>query len=39
MSKILIWIGNFESEQDFENYMNQSAFREWWADYDHGSFI
>lgn len=34
MNKILIWIGNFESEQDFENYMNQSAFREWWADYD-----
>lgn len=29
MSKILIWVGNFESEDKFEQYLNQSSFRRW----------
>lgn len=27
MSKIMIWVGQFDSEADFEKYMDQSAFR------------
>lgn len=34
MSKIHIWIGKFHSETEFEKYMDQSAFRQWWADND-----
>lgn len=34
MSKIMIWVGQFDSEADFEKYMDQSAFRQWWKDYD-----
>lgn len=34
MSKMLIWIGHFQSEEDFNKYMDQSAFRQWWADND-----
>lgn len=34
MSKVLIWIGKFQSKGDFERYMDQSAFRKWWADND-----
>ena len=34
MSKIMIWVGQFNSEADFEKYMDQSAFRQWWKDYD-----
>mgnify|MGYP000364180577 CR=1 FL=1 len=34
MSKILVWIGNFESESDFNKYMDQSAFYKWWKEYD-----
>ena len=34
MSKIMIWVGQFDSEADFEKYMDQSAFRKWWKEYD-----
>ena len=34
MSKIMIWVGQFDSEADFEKYMDQSAFRQWWKEYD-----
>lgn len=34
MSKIMIWVGQFDSEADFEKYMDQSAFRLWWKEYD-----
>lgn len=34
MSKIYIWVGNFQSETEFEKYMDQSAFRKWWAEND-----
>lgn len=34
MSKIMIWVGQFDSEADFKKYMDQSAFRQWWKDYD-----
>lgn len=34
MSKIHIWIGKFQSGTEFEKYMDQSAFRQWWADND-----
>ena len=34
MSKIMIWVGQFDSEADFEKYMDQSAFRQWWKDFD-----
>ena len=34
MSKIMIWVGQFESENDFEKYMDQTDFRNWWTDYD-----
>ena len=34
MSKIMIWVGHFDSEADFEKYMDQSAFRKWWKEYD-----
>lgn len=34
MSKIYIWIGEFPSEAEFEKYMDQSAFRQWWAEHD-----
>lgn len=34
MSKIMIWVGQFDSEADFEKYMDQSAFRHWWKEYD-----
>ena len=30
----MIWVGQFDSEADFEKYMDQSAFRQWWKDYD-----
>ena len=30
----MIWVGQFDSEADFEKYMNQSAFRQWWKEYD-----
>lgn len=26
MNKIMIWVGQFESEADFEKYMDQSDF-------------
>ena len=29
-----IWVGQFDSDADFEKYMDQSAFRQWWKDYD-----
>ena len=34
MTKIMIWVGQFDSEADFEKYMDQSAFRQWWKEYD-----
>lgn len=34
MSKILIWVGNFNSKKEFESYLDQSEFRGWWAKYD-----
>lgn len=34
MSKIMIWVGQFDSEADFEKYMDQSDFRKWWKEYD-----
>lgn len=34
MSKIMIWVGQFDSETDFKKYMDQSAFRKWWKEYD-----
>lgn len=30
----MIWVGQFDSEADFEKYMDQSAFRQWWKEYD-----
>ena len=30
----MIWVGQFDSEADVEKYMDQSAFRQWWKDYD-----
>ena len=30
----MIWVGQFDSEADFEKYMDQSAFRKWWKEYD-----
>lgn len=30
MNKIMIWVGQFNSEADFEKYMDQSAFYKWW---------
>ena len=33
MSKIMIWVGQFDSEADFEKYMDQSAFRQWWSNH------
>lgn len=34
MSKMLVWLGNFNSESDFKKYMDQSAFYKWWKEYD-----
>lgn len=34
MSKMSIWIGHFQSEEDFKKYMDQSSFRQWWAKHD-----
>lgn len=34
MSKIMIWVGQFPSEADFEKYMDQSDFYKWWKEYD-----
>ena len=34
MSKIMIWVGQFESEDDFEKYMDQTDFRNWWSEHD-----
>lgn len=34
MNKIMIWVGQFNSEADFEKYMDQSAFYKWWKKYD-----
>ena len=34
MNKIMIWVGQFESEADFEKYMDQSDFYKWWKEYD-----
>lgn len=30
----MIWVGQFDSELDFEEYMDQSAFYKWWKEYD-----
>lgn len=30
----MVWVGQFDSEADFEKYMDQSAFRKWWKEYD-----
>ena len=32
--KILIWIGQFDSEVDFTQYLDQSKFLQWWKKYD-----
>lgn len=34
MSKMLVWIGQFGQESDFEKYMDQTAFYKWWKEYD-----
>ena len=34
MSKIMIWVGQFNSEADFEKYMDQTEFYKWWSKYD-----
>ncbi|WP_290379015.1 immunity 22 family protein [Duncaniella muris] len=34
MSKLMIWVGQFDSKADFEKYMDQSDYRKWWAEYD-----
>ena len=34
MSKVYIWIGQFQSNAEFETYINQSKFRQWWAEHD-----
>lgn len=34
MSKIMIWVGQFPTEADFEKYMDQSDFYKWWKEYD-----
>ena len=37
MSKVYIWIGQFQSNAEFETYINQSKFRQWWAEHDEDS--
>jgi len=34
MSKMLLWIGQFDNESNFEKYMDQTAFYHWWKEYD-----
>ena len=34
MSKIMIWVGHFDTEEEFEKYMNQDSFYDWWKEYD-----
>lgn len=34
MSKVYIWIGQFQSEAEFDTYIDQSKFHQWWAEYD-----
>ena len=34
MSKTMIWVGHFDAEADFEKYMDQTDFRNWWSEYD-----
>ncbi len=34
MSKIMIWVGQFPSEAEFDKYMDQSDFYKWWKEYD-----
>ena len=34
MSKVYIWIGQFHSNAEFETYIDQSKFRQWWAEHD-----
>lgn len=31
---IYIWIGNFQSKAEFNEYMDQSKFRHWWVEHD-----
>lgn len=31
---MLVWIGQFGQESDFEKYMDQTAFYKWWKEYD-----
>ena len=30
----MIWVGQFNSEADFEKYMDQTEFYKWWSKYD-----
>ena len=34
MKNIFIWVGYFPTEKEFNKYIDQSAFRKWWADND-----
>ena len=34
MAKTMIWVGYFGTEEEFEKYMNQDAFYNWWKEYD-----
>lgn len=34
MNKTMIWVGHFDTEEEFEKYMNQDAFYNWWKEYD-----
>lgn len=37
MGKMHIWVGRFESRKSFEKYLDQKAYLEAWAAYDHGA--
>lgn len=34
MAKMMFWAGYFPPEEDFEKYMDQTAFYQWWKEHD-----
>lgn len=34
MAKMMFWVGYFPTEEDFEKYMDQTEFYQWWSKYD-----
>ena len=33
MAKMMFWVGYFPTEEDFEKYMDQTEFYQWWSKY------